>query len=293
MDPLIEDFIKETFHPDMADTITHSFKLMTDFGLEDHQSEMINLLMSDDLLEPQTLQDQFLQMVLNKLRELEVAHTLVLSPEISLWDRNEILSGLFAIQHLNDYSLIVTALETTLDPEEKLAEALAHCCALSADRIVSLVEHIDPLTLSRLQEFIHQREVNSGKVITCFTELQKRIIENLRLFKAYCAHEKIEHAMGVRMVETGMLMGQPLEHYMPFVSEALEHDNVRQLAIDIFSLLMITDDGSNNPLVAYKKHSGQFFDDLNLISQVDSVMISISGAFESFKNHSTVVKEST
>lgn len=282
MDPLIETYIHRTFHPETVDSIAHSFRLMDAFELQDYEQDFVELLMVEDMDLAQNVQDRFTTLLHIKLDKIIHAHLLLLNDAATLYEKNAIAEGFLNIQELEDYSNIIIVLEAGYDPEEKLAQILSQCCTLQPLAIEILIERFDPATLDMLKTYIYNKEANDGKIMTSFTELQKKIIKNLRTLKAFTAGKS---CLGLMLMNAGMLIGQPLERYMPFVDDSMRNNDYDQLALDVFSLILLTDEGFNNPVITFRKRSGLLLDNIMQISRVDALVAQLSAAFETYKSN--------
>lgn len=288
MDPIIEAYIKSTFHPDLVDVIAEAFRIMTEFDLQDFDLEMIDLLMTEEMDQPQNIQDHFTTLLHSKLDIVVHAHLIRLSETTPLHEKVAFLEGLFAIQHQADYSAIGSLLENEFSPEDKFAEVLAHCSTLTATAIFTMIDRIDPAIIESLKQFIATKEGNEGKLTTPYTDTQREIIKNLRQFKTFL---KGKTAMGVLLAESHVLLGQPLERYVPYADELLKSTNYEQVALDVYSLLLLTPEGHINPLFAYRKHTGLLLDTLEASSRVDVLLTGLVGAFEKFKDTTNIVRD--
>lgn len=282
MDPVIEAYIEQTFHPEKCQIIIQIFDVLEAFAYPDYQSPYVNLIMTMDNYNQQDVQDHFTTLLHEQLDYVVHAHLIRLNEATPLWEKVNICEALAKIQNLDDYSNIAVVLESELDPEEKMADVLSQCCALTVHGLLPYIFNVEDSVLKQLKKYIQEKEETEGVTLTSFTELQKKIIKNLRSFKAFLEEEK-RHAVGIFLLENNVLIGQPLERYVPFVDECLRASDYEQVALDIYSLILLTDEGFNNPIHHFKKHTGLLLDDLHSISKVDILVNQIAGRFEMFK----------
>ena len=64
--------------------------------------------------------------------------------------------------------------------------------------------------------------------------------------------------------------------------------NFDELIVNIFSLILLTDEGLNNPLLVFRKHSGTLLSDLQSITKVDTGITHLQLAFDKWKNDQEV-----
>lgn len=285
MDELIATYIENTFHPEMNDTIHQAFYLMDNFALPDYESEFIDLLMMEDNAVPQNTQDHFTTILHKKLDMLLHAHLIKPLELTHLHEKVGLLNGLFNIQHLDDYTSVICTLEADYDDAERLAEVLSVCCELSPLAIENMIDEFNPSILETLKQYVYGLETNTKVIMTDEAELHRKIIKNLKLFKEFTKLTyNTESTLGLFMLESGAMVGQDLELYVPFIDAELKITDYPKLALDVFSLILLTDKGYLNPLAVFKKCSGWLLDDLTAIMKVDPIVVQISSGFEKFKH---------
>lgn len=284
MDELIASYIENTFHPDLNDTIHRAFALMESFELPDYESEFIDLLMVEDLDLPQNTQDHFTTILHKKLDEILHAHLIKPLEAAHLHEKVGLLTALFNVQHLADYTSIINTLEASYDDLERLSEVLSHCCEMTPLAIENIIDEFNPSILETLKTYIYGVERDTKTILTDEVLLRRKIIQNLRLFKEFMENKNNSATpLGLFMLESDAMVGQDLELYVPFIDAQLKHTNYPKLAVDVFSLILLTEKGYLNPLGEFKKCSGWLLDDLTAISKVDPLIVSLSSAFDKFK----------
>lgn len=282
MDTLIEGYIKNTFHPDFCDLIKEAFILMDNFELPDYEFDFVNLLLSSDDAMPQATQDHFTTLIHQKLDFIIHSHLITLNDTTALHQKVAVLEGLYAVQHLNDYSNIVTILDSEYDHEEKLAEILEQVANITSLEFLTILKKFDKAILDTLKNYIYGKELNEGKIFTSYTETQRNIINNLKLFKKFNNDKK---CLGIHLLDSSVLIGAPLKAYVPYVNDYLTNNDYKQLSLDLFSLLLLSNEGFNNPILAFRKHSGLLLDDLHSITKIDTLLTGLMLSFDKYKNN--------
>lgn len=284
MDILISNYLQDSFTPELKTQLQTAFRLYDSFELQDYESDFIDLLMMQEMSHAEDTHDQFIMIVNEKLDFIINEHRLKLTDEATLYHKVQILEALYAVQHLNDYSNIAIVLESNEDPEIQLTDILSQLCELKAATIFPLIESFDPSALDLLKQFVYGREEATGMPMTSLIELQKKVLENFKLFLVFAEKNlKTQKPLAVHVVESGFMVGQPLERYIPFVKDGLNAVNFDQLSVDVLSIILLTDEGYNNPLITYRQHSHLLLDELTIITRVDSILVHILGLFETYR----------
>ena len=266
------------FTPVLADEIKISFDLFELFNLPDYEIDFITLFSTAESYAPDTLQDAFLDILNEKIDFILKAHTLVLSDDATIIQKNIILSGLNLLQDLDSYAYILPILESCLDPIEKLAEVLSQLTTLTATDIITITTAIDDTFIVKLKELIYKKEISINDKVT-LSDKQLLIIDKLKAFKSFMDSVP---SLGVHMVQDGILVGLPLSVYMRYLDDTLVNKTPTELALHIFSLLLITDEGYINPVLAYRSHSNMFFTEIDSITSVDVQIQKLSQSFDTY-----------
>lgn len=288
MDNLIEAYINETYHPDLVDTIRKAFSLFEAFELPDYESEMIDLLMVGDMETSQNIQDHFTTLVHKQLDRVIQCHLIIPMEAAHIHEKVSLIEALYNVQHLNDYSSIVHTLEADYDPLERLADVLSTCSEMTPLAIENMILKFNPSILDTLKQFVYGKEADTKTILTDSQELQRKIIHNLRSFKDFLDSDlalifKGKQAIGLMMLESNVMVGQDLELYIPFIDAQLKHQDYPKLALDVYSIILLSDEGFNNPVGTFKKNAGWLLDDLTAISKVDPMFMTIANAFDKYK----------
>lgn len=288
MDNLIEAYIGETFHPDLVDTIKKAFSLFEAFELPDYESEFIDLLMMEDMELSQNVQDHFTTILHKQIDTIIQFHLITPMEASHIHEKVSLLEALYNIQHLNDYTTIIHTLEADYDPLERLAEILSSCSEMTPLAIENMILDFNPSILDTLKQFVYGKETDTKTILTDNQELQRKIIRNLRTFKDFLTTNlalsfKNHTGIGLQMLESNVMVGQDLELYIPFVDAQLKHTDYPKLALDIYSIILLSSEGYINPVGVFKKNAGWLMDDLTAISKVDPLIMILTNAFDKYK----------
>lgn len=288
MDNLIEAYINETYHPDLVDTMKKAFSLFEAFELPDYESEFLDLLMMGDMESSQNVQDHFTTILHKKLDTVIQCHLISPMEAAHIHEKVGLIESLYNIQHLTDYTSIVHTLEADYDPIERLAEVLSVCGEMTPLAIENIILDFNPSILETLKQFVYAKEAETNTILTSTQELQRKIIKNLRAFKDFLGTDlalsfKGKSTIGLQMLESNVMVGQDLELYIPFIDAQLKHQDYPKLALDIYSIILLSGEGFSNPVGVFKKNCGWLLDDLIAISKVDPLYMTIANAFDKYK----------
>lgn len=280
MDLVIENYLDDAFSPEMAFELRRSCTLFEQFNLRDYQLPLIDILMSALNDHPESIYDQVIASIRSNQESLFAAHLVTLDSEATLFERNEILTALHALQDLEAYDSIISVLESDLSPEEQLSEVMSQCCRLDLSRVFTLLKSVEISLLETLKQFIYQKESVLHPVNMDQQTKERGIISTMKLFKRFL---KDQSCLGIKLLEHEVLMLRPIQMYLSFIGESFKQSNPLMLAIDAYSFLLLTAEGHQNPLDAFHTHGYLLIDDVETVSKVDVQLTKLINDFERFK----------
>lgn len=280
MDLLIEQYLDDHFTQELQAELRASCTLFEQYDLQGYQNDLISLLMDQYNQSPEDIYDKFILIIRQKQEVVLQAYNLLLSPDATLAQRNIILRALFELQFLEDYSPVLNILDAELLPEEQFAEIIAQHSTLTPSDVLVLVERLDPTVLKTLRTYIDQKiGIDTVRPEDEQKALQT-LLTKLKLFRRFL---KDQTCLGITMVKQEMLLFRPLAQYLPFIHDAFKSGNPTLLAIDIYSFLLLTQEGKDNPLEAFRQWSYLMLDDLDLVIKVDVQLTKLINDFERFR----------
>lgn len=291
MDLLTSKYFEANFNPEVVNLFSRTFNAFDDFNLPDYEIGYANVLGMEDNISPEDMKDAIVGLTYDNIKTIFEAHSFQLNSEATFSERVEILEGLYKLQGLSDYTTVMAELGTSETEDEKFAEVLSQVTTLSTETILSILGQVEPIFIETLQSFVEEKEKALGHKLTSSVELQRKIVDNLKTFKAFMDSElKQKTAIGFTVVDSNVILGQPLESYMPFVKDGLVSGDLDQLTLDIYSVILLTDEGYNDPLVTYRKYSHLLLDDAMSIARVDSLLLNLISKYHTYLDSKAVVE---
>lgn len=275
----LSEYIDSTFTPEAADDIYTAFELLYSFQMEDVETDFINLITLDSYLSKEDTQDQFIILLHSKLDDVINQHKLTLNDNVSLSIKVELLSVLLSIMYLEDYSFIATVLESDLSDIEILATIVEEYSTLKGFDILTSISEIDPIFFNRLKEFIYSKE---DIVILDIEDSNTEAINNIKLLYEFINKE----TLGYQLVKDGISPNLTIEQYLAIIDDSNYFNNIKDidtLSLNIFSLLLISQNSLNGLLLIYRKNNHLLLDNINTIAQVESKLIQLLSNFLDFK----------
>lgn len=275
MDELLILFIETYFTEEFQEEIIKSFDLFDFYEYNQAYQGFIDIASSQGTISTDDLKDQFVQELNNKLDFVLDQHTIKVTAETTLQQKNQILASLGHLQKLEDYTGIIRMLESFESDEEQLATIISDCTLMDKTEIMTLIVSFSPSILSTLKEYIYQKEEATPKY-----QSRSDIVSNLKLYSKFTNGNTI----GSQLAKNGALLGQRFFEYLPYVEDMFVVQNDHNAtALNILSVLYMSIDGFNSPLLVYRKFSYTILQDLNLVSKVEAKLLEGISKYTEFK----------
>lgn len=274
MDSLIYAFIESTFTDEASEDIFKCFNLFEKFDYKDAESEFIDILNNASYATPGDSQDMFVFALNRKMDYIVNQHCITLSNETTLEQKVEICTAFYNFQHLENYISIISVLESFEPDHVKLSSIISDISNLDQVTVLSVLENVGPKLLSNMKKYIYSLEKN----------IEPDILNSTVLNKAKMFYEFLNVVtIGETLIRDGVIPGESFETYLTFCEDDLVSKDDEFTAKNILSVLMMSADGSNSPLMVYKKYSFRLLQDLNKTSKIETHVLRLLNNFEDFK----------
>ena len=251
MNELIDVFLENYFTEEFKDEVYRSFNLFDKYEYLDAYSEFVNIITDYNQSSTDDLKDKFVIELQTRLDYVLNEHTIKLVETTTIEEKNEILSALLLIQNLEDYSGIINTLESLESNEEQLAIILSDLCLLSDVKIMELVESFDSTILSKLKQFIYSKETDNQDIDEETQKTKLNITNNLKLFFELSGTNNLAYLL----ISSSIIVGELFETYLSYIEDDIVSKSDEQTAINILSMIYLSSNGYNAPLLTFRKYS--------------------------------------
>jgi hypothetical protein len=249
-----------------------SFELLDMFGENYYEDDFISLL-SDPNIDGMDRQTRFEEMVYTKALAVVVLHGIKMSSSCVLKDINEVLSGLYIIQHLEDYSYLLYRLSSITNNEKVLADILSTYTTYDAVKYIDVIESVSDTFLAQLRGLVAARVSDPGYNPD---EAHLRMVKNLFSFTkgtATIGGSLMNDGVGINNTLSQLVALLPYE-LAPVLSEQATKDPI-QTALDIVMFILMAKDTFQSPMVAYKRYASLFLVTSDLVTLLEPVFTKI------------------
>ena len=277
MDELIGTFIRAHFTEELVQEIYKSFGVFGLFNYGDAFEAFDGILNTEESDDSGMLTDLFMVTLHKQLDFLLEQHTLKLNEDATLEHKNEILRGLYMIQDLTDYTPISLVLESDASIEEKVCRVIEDVTMYDETLVASLLESYRLSFIENLKTFVYQKEAEKqdGSSNTILATINK----NLKVYQKLFGMSEFVRVM----LESEILPAQSFKDYLALVKDEVVTGNLEETALRVFWILLLSSDGTENPLVAFREYSQDILDSVDKVTKVDQMLLSYIGKFQELK----------
>ena len=278
MSALIEEvktYIEDHFTTEMQEELNRSRLLFEVFDYQPAYEGFSDILFDPMLTDPDFVHQRFLAEFHRILTSLVNLHEISLTEDATIEQMNKLLSGLYQIQFVEDPVPVIRILETDLDEIEKLAIVMDLHNHLDKMETYSIVDVVSENLLIRLRERMEARE----ETIEDETEIESAE-DRIQLQNFFEALGK--ENLGFMVLENEFKAGYPFEVYWPYVQDNVRREDVKTLALDLFSLFAVSGGARKNPIEFYRNHSDLFSSDLKEVVAIETEITRLMGVLKNY-----------
>lgn len=276
MDDLIEVFVDTYYNEQQADDINKSLDLFDFYEYNQAFPGLIDIAVEHSTTSNENLIDRFTLAIHERLNYLLSQHTLILIDEATIDEKNQILAALGHLQKLQDYGPVIGVLESLEDDTQKLAMILSDHTLLDETQLMTLIVSFSEDLLGKLKEYIYTIE-NSTQ--SSDEPVRLDLITNLRVFNEFTNDRSLASAA----LQAGTSLSQRFVTYLNYFKDDIVVDSNEATAYNFLSVLFMSGDGYNSPLLVYRKYSLEVIQDLNRVSKVENILLDLIAKFTEFK----------
>lgn len=275
MDDLIHLVLETYFSEEAQEEIRRSFDLFDHFEYSKVYADLGTLACLHGQESSDSIVDRFNALVKEGLDDVLKEHTIVLIPEATIKDRNEICLALAHIQDLQDYTGIIRILESFQSDDIQLARILADMSMYDESRILELIQSFESKVLEILKSYIYEKEKAQPQKDDY---IARSVRDNFLLFTKLFGNA----TTGSKMLESSVVMGERMATYLTFFQDDLVSQSDEETALNILSVIYYSCDGYNSPLLLYRKYSNYILQDLVRVTRVENNVMALISKFLEF-----------
>ena len=284
--PELEYFIDTYFIEENKKIVLESFDILEDLEV-DYNDTFISIMMTESEVDNVQLVDSFKLTLENMITDALKQHGIVVSEEADLDFKNKIMHAIINLPFYDGKEDINAVLDSPEEPNYKFADMVDHVCDLPLMTIYTKIESVNPDIFKRISELFNKSLIKIDEDELNKQELSNKIIAKLKNIKTFTKYDK---ALGYTLVNNSMILGSDFSQYTTYADKHFEYLNVDEIAIEVFVLLTMSNEGFEKPLITFRKYSQNLFSDLDKITKIDVKLNNLVIAYDKFitENQGTI-----
>ena len=276
MDDILALFVETYYNEQQADDINKALDLFDYFEYNQAFPGLIDIVAEHSATSNENLIDSFTAAINQRLNFLLEQHTVKLVDEATIDQKNQILNALGHLQKLQDYSGVIGVLESLEDDTEKLTNILSDHVLMDQTELMTLIVSFSEDLLTKLKEYIYAVEDATPSEDE---PARLDIVSNLKLFNEFTEGKTIAAVA----MQDGSRVSERFSTYLAFFKDEIVTKDTDQTAANLLSVLFMSIDGYNSPLLVYRKYSLSILNDLTLVSKVEVSLLNLIASYSEFK----------
>lgn len=276
MDDILALFVETYYNEQQADDINKALDLFDYFEYNQAFPGLIDIVAEQSATSNENLIDSFTAAINQRLNFLLEQHTVKLVDEATIDQKNQILNALGHLQKLQDYSGVIGVLESLEDDTEKLTNILSDHVLMDQTELMTLIVSFSEDLLTKLKEYIYAVEDATPSEDE---PARLDIVSNLKLFNEFTEGKTIAAVA----MQDGSRVSERFSTYLAFFKDEIVTKDTDQTAANLLSVLFMSIDGYNSPLLVYRKYSLSILNDLTLVSKVEVSLLNLIASYSEFK----------
>lgn len=276
--PELEYFIDTYFIEDNKKIILESFDILEDLEFE-YNDTFIAIIMTEGDVDRVQLTDSFKLTLENLITDTLKQHGVIVTQEADLDFKNKIMHAIINLPYYEGKDDINAVLDSPEEPNYKFADMIDHICDLPLMTIYTKVESVNPDIFKRVSEIFNRTLIKIDEDELNKQDLTNKIIVKLKNIKAFIKYDK---ALGFTLVNSNIVLGSDFSQYITYADKHFEYLTVDEIAIEVFVLLTMSNEGFEKPLITFRKYSNNLFSDLDKITKIDVKLNNLVIAYDKF-----------
>jgi hypothetical protein len=269
IDYFISSFITDQYPPVSVDIITKGFTLFNILGKIDLQDKYIDLLSTESDHSKQELSDIFIEKFSVDLFDLISEFGIMFNTNVTIGDLVLALESLVNLGQIDDIVIFAPILESIESAAlEQTITILSMAGQIDILRLMQVVDNVNNTIVDAMTTRLIEYESALGDLSVEPTNRNANMEISIAGLKEMF---KDRFILGLHLLEEGIPHNLNFMDYVDHLRNYSETDT-EGMAINIFSLLVISRDGCSNPYLTYKKYSDKIFNSLRDIDAVDKYL---------------------
>lgn len=272
-------YIAYNFQPELQKTIFNSFTILELFGINFYEDKYVDLIQREDTIDRDNKRDNFIQLLRQDIANVIREHYIYLDydSEPELYELNEIANFLYMIQNREDYTEVSYRLHSDDSSRNIVIDLIEQLTTTSKVRLMEIIDHVEDTLVEALKGFTESRMTD-----TTPEQLNQTRLKYIQTFFNFIENTE---CLGLTLYQRGYtnLTLTELNDILTFsiashIDNHLQY-NTAQAALDTLSLLIVTKDDYDIPVLKFNKNTSIFTHKLENVTRLSHLILNMLNDF--------------
>lgn len=263
MHEAIASFIEDVFSPEFIGNVRRAFSLFEAFDHQNAYNKMLDAVHDESVENTETRADRFTVALADELSFIVKEHCIALTDETTIADMLVIADGLYRLQHMEDYTAILSILNSPDDAVDQMSLILEEITDYDQGRLLTLLQSVEPKVLKSLGQYIDEKTPKGALANDAV------LINRIRLFNTVFGEEHVGHVL----LDAGMRAGYEFSMYLPYVKDELIQGSPEQVAKNILSVLYLSSVPNSEIVTAFRATSEELLPSLEAAGNIEHHLV--------------------
>lgn len=278
MDDLLTDFIELNYTQELGQELLRALQIFDQFNYIAIYERVNNIIMDAHNQDKNEVTDSILLYIKEGQDWLFRAHKIEINPEAPIGARNELLVALALFMRLEDYGPSLSVLYSMESDMDIFTSIFCDLCMLDQVQMYDLVADFSPDLLGIMKKYAEGKSKEED-----YEDIGRErtsILETLDAFKTLYG----ANALGIHMLKAGTLPNVHIDAYYPYIkNDLIDPNSIPQTALNILSVVLMSSNGHNAPIITYKKYIDKYTDSLELVQKLEPIILKMLTEIENYK----------
>jgi hypothetical protein len=182
--------------------------------------------------------------------------------------------ALKVFEELDNYDIIENIIYSSLPNSVKFSFIISECSVMDVDEVLAGIAYIKDSLITKLTSLIGKSDQSKKRAAS-------GVINQLKNFNRFMGKE----TLGISLIKHGIIISMPFGYYMRTYSKALPIDMIADRYPDLYSVALLSETGSVNPMLVIRDYLSTIEADSKILEQVTKLDTDFKNYVKEFARH--------
>ncbi len=274
-------YLRVSTSSEFEEKITQAIELFDAYGIEDYQTNYLDLLMTSDNKDVTNTQTDIESLTMGYQDTILDQLMVRVGEETSIGQTNLVLMCLKQIEDTEENLSIIAICDQYPDPQEALCEIVSLLTGVTVQNVYTWIEFVDPTVIIAIRRQAQDTMDQLYLAQDAINPQERDYLLRLEDFEKYVGG----YAFIIRRyLNEGFQLGLPYSTYYHFLVNTLKQLDPKDMAYELIGISLIASDSQTNPRDIIHQHLNQTF---GSISEITAININVEKQLVGYQHYQT------